>query len=138
MTGHQLERYIVGMHISSISFVKMTKQFMEARKQRCRLYPEIVSDNEMNVIIPYLEKQPLKLASSIIRRDLTGVAEDLGELIYVMFLISHRYGLPIESVVEEIHRSKMTGKSAKIAAILEPHLQASRKANDRSDKISQE
>lgn len=113
---------------------------MEKNRQKYRLYPTLVTPDEMNVIMGYLEKQPLHIAANIVRQDLVGIAESLSEMIYALFLISHRYGLPIESLIEEIHRSKMKEKKPMIAAALEPHIRAKNRAealDGGTDKVSE-
>lgn len=68
--------------------------------------------------------------------DIVGVADGLADLIYVLYGTAHTYGIPIDDVLAEVHRSNMTksrnpagGKflkgpgfsPANVAGVLEEH-----------------
>jgi predicted HAD superfamily Cof-like phosphohydrolase len=49
-----------------------------------------------------------ELALAIANRDKVMIADALGDLIYVVFGAAVTYGIPLQQVFEEVHRSNMT------------------------------
>lgn len=54
------------------------------------------------------EEGVAELALAIANRDRVGIADALGDLAYVLFGAAVTYGIPLQEVFEEIHRSNMT------------------------------
>jgi len=58
-----------------------------------------------------LEEEVGELRSALAADDIVGVADALGDILYVVYGTALTYGVPIDAVFAEIHRSNMT-KSA--------------------------
>jgi NTP pyrophosphatase (non-canonical NTP hydrolase) len=55
-----------------------------------------------------IDEEARELAEALSARDLLGVADALGDLVYVTFGAALAFGIDLDAVVTEIHRSNMT------------------------------
>lgn len=68
-----------------------------------------VTDNNINKLRYDLIKEELyELGDALVDEDLVAVADALGDLAYVVYGAALTYGIDLDAVVREIHRSNMT------------------------------
>ena len=56
----------------------------------------------------FIEEEAAELRSAVERGDVTGVADALGDLAYVVYGAALHFGIDLDAVVAEVHRSNMT------------------------------
>jgi predicted HAD superfamily Cof-like phosphohydrolase len=61
-----------------------------------------------NLRLELVREEAQELADALSAHDLVGVADALGDLVYVTFGAALTFGIDLDAVVEEIHRSNMT------------------------------
>jgi len=55
-----------------------------------------------------IQEESNELSVAIANRDLVGVADALADLLYVVYGTAAEFGLPIDDIFEEVHRSNMS------------------------------
>ncbi len=56
----------------------------------------------------FIDEEAAELRSAVERADVTGVADALGDLAYVVYGAALHFGIDLDAVVAEVHRSNMT------------------------------
>lgn len=99
------------------------EEFMEICDQEVRKYPGMPSDEVQQLRINIMIEELLgsttptghlvlnksdELVQSIINGDIVGVADGIGDLLYVVFGTASAFGIEIQEVFDEIHRSNLT------------------------------
>lgn len=101
------------------------EDFMRACGQDVLLYPQIPSDEvaqlRINLMIEALlgSTNPVygslavlsksdELVQSIVNKDIVGIADGLADLLYVVFGTAAAYGINVQTIFDELHRSTMT------------------------------
>lgn len=105
--------------------------FMEACEQEVKKYPELTTEEVRNLrirlmtsellgyngnglpihhvlIYGLIEDKSNELVASLLAGDLVGIADGIGDLLYVVFGTAAAYGINIQEVFDEIHRSNMS------------------------------
>lgn len=131
--------------MQTIDYMKMIGQFMDKYGQVMRRYPDLATEDERSHRAKLIREEARELCDAIESQDLIGIADGIADLLYITFGACHVFGIPIESVIEEVHRSNMSktilnhddrgnkvndkGHYSKpqIAAILEPLLKMKRR-----------
>jgi len=95
----------------------MVKQFHE----RFGLYIEsdpfaLIPKCERNIAIKLIAEEFDELKQGIQNCSLIEIADALGDLLYVVYGAANRYGIDMEPVFKEIHRSNMTKEGGYIQA----------------------
>lgn len=115
------------MYLESIGYMQAVANFMNKYNQPMRLKPEIPTDDELRLRRKLIEEEARETLTAIERclslrsihenyAKLRGeqesliieVADGLADMLYVTFGTALSFGIPIESVFAEIHRSNMT------------------------------
>jgi len=60
----------------------------------------------------FIEEEARELRAAVEAGDLVGVADALGDLLYVVYGAALHFGIDLDAVVQEIHRSNMTKSPA--------------------------
>lgn len=100
--------------------LEMVQEFH--RKHNSRLDPGIANPEIATLRFDLIEEELLELDEALVAKDKVGVADALGDLLYVIYGAADVYGIDIDRVFNEIHRSNMTKVStpedAKIRKIM--------------------
>lgn len=84
------------------------KDFHKAFEQRVGEYPAIPEDvNERELRINLLEEEFNEYLKAEEDADLVEIADALADLIYIACGTAVSYGIPLDKVFEEVHRSNM-------------------------------
>lgn len=84
------------------------KDFHKAFEQRVGEYPAIPEDvNERELRINLLEEEFNEYLQAEEDADLVEIADALADLIYIACGTAVSYGIPLDKVFEEVHRSNM-------------------------------
>jgi predicted HAD superfamily Cof-like phosphohydrolase len=76
----------------------------------------------------FIDEEAAELRLAVSRGDVVGVADALGDLAYVVYGAALHFGIDLDAVVAEVHRSNMTktpagnGKAIKGPSYVEPDL----------------
>ena len=60
----------------------------------------------------FIEEEARELRAAVEADDLVGAADALGDLVYVVYGTALHFGIDLDAVVQEIHRSNMTKSPA--------------------------
>lgn len=94
------------------------EEFMEATGQKIRSYPGLVTDeNTKKMRWDILMEEIGELYDAIKKGDIVAIADALGDIEYVLCGTASAYGISLNAIVAEIHRSNMTkvGKDGKVS-----------------------
>ena len=83
-------------------------EMMEMMGQSQRRYPGIPTILDQSLSIELIIEETRELIEAIIKEDIIGVADGLGDLLVVVYGAANRFGIPMKPVFDEIHRSNMT------------------------------
>lgn len=85
------------------------RQFMLAYNQTVNAVPTGVVPGEVQELRVELIREELdELIEAMADRDVVGIADALADILYVTYGAAHVYGIPIDKVFAEVHRSNMT------------------------------
>lgn len=87
---------------------ELVREFHEAFGLPVREAPYLPDAGERRVRRELLREEWGEYASAEYKRDMIGIADALGDMLYVIYGTALAYGIDLDSVVEEIHRSNMT------------------------------
>lgn len=90
------------------SILDMVREFHEVSGAPVRDTPQHIRPTEEFLRIDLIEEELEELKRAVDKRDLVSIADALGDLLYVVYGGALAWGIPIEDVVREIHRSNMT------------------------------
>ena len=93
-------------YITKPTMMEMVQEFH--RKHNILRDPEIASYPIKTLRMALIDEESDELFTALEGRDKVGVADALGDLLYVVFGAAEVYGIDIERVFREIHRSNMT------------------------------
>lgn len=89
-------------------FVQALEEFHEACGYRHSPRPSVEDDEKRALWSQLFREEADELMAAIERRDLVGVADGLGDVIYVTLGAALAFGIPIEEVFEQVHESNMS------------------------------
>lgn len=89
-------------------FVELVMQLHRAVGYVHPAQPTLLSDGRRDLWVQLLEEEVAEFAEALSRQDLVAVADALGDCLYVLVGASLAFGIPLEDVFREIHRSNMT------------------------------
>lgn len=104
------------------------------RKYQVRIYPTLLDTTHGEVIVKRLIEDQGNLCESVMNQDLIGISQNIAEMMFTLFGLCHTMGLPIESIFDEVYRSKYYKKKANIAAVLKPHIEAKARVKREMEK----
>lgn len=100
-------------------------KFMVAYGQSVRSMPTgVVSKEEASLRLDLIEEELDELTDAVVKGDVVEIADALADILYVTYGAAHTFGIPIDEVFAEVHRSNMT----KLGADGKPVLRADGKA----------
>ena len=87
---------------------EMVREFHETYEVPVQTEPGFPSHDRCHLRQDILEEEWIELCEAQARRDLIEVADALGDMLYIIHGTALEYGIPLDAVVEEIHRSNMS------------------------------
>lgn len=90
-----------------MSFYDDVKNFQTAFGQLVGEYPQFPDENERNLRKRLLAEEYEEYMNAEFDNDLIEVADALADLIYIACGTAVAYGIPLDKVFEEVHRSNM-------------------------------
>lgn len=95
------------MHVSD-PYTAMVTEFHEGFGHPIATKPAYTTPDLAKLRIDLIKEETDELEAAIIDYDLTGIADALGDLMYVVVGAALVYGIPLLDVFTEIHRSNMS------------------------------
>lgn len=86
----------------------LVKEFHEAFGHPINNKPTLVSDDEAYLREQLITEENEEFIDASINKNLTAIADALGDLVYVCYGTALVYGIDLDKVIEEIHASNMT------------------------------
>jgi predicted HAD superfamily Cof-like phosphohydrolase len=86
----------------------MVKEFHEAFELLVQDKPGMLTTNEMFLRIALMAEEFDELTKAMHCGDIVAIADGLADLLYVVYGSAVAYGLDMEPLFEEVHRSNMT------------------------------
>jgi len=97
------------MRIPVVNYSGMIAEFMTKHKQTIRDYPQIPEDgNERELRRKLIAEEAMETCEALANSDLILIADGLADLLYVVFGTALSYGIPMETIFTEVHRSNMS------------------------------
>lgn len=84
------------------------RKFMELFGQEVRPFPSVPEGSDAALRIALIAEEFNEFILATAKQDLVGVADALGDLLYVVYGAADCWGIDMEPIFEEIHRSNMT------------------------------
>lgn len=84
------------------------RQFHEATDCPVWLHPRTATPDRSCLRISLIREEFDELKAAIHQGDLVGIADGLADLLYVVYGTGHEYGIQLDRVFEEVHRSNMS------------------------------
>lgn len=105
-TGRRRDR----RHVSTIrSPLKMVRSWHEKYGQQVRDAPDPAAPDDLIELRRRLQEEELEeLVEAMEARDIVGIADALADLLYVVYGTAVSYGIDLDAVFAEVHRSNMT------------------------------
>jgi predicted HAD superfamily Cof-like phosphohydrolase len=88
--------------------VKAMLEFHEKFGVNIKTTPGIPAQNRQDLRRRLNDEEYMELVNAIWDQDLIKIADGIGDLIYVLLGQAVEYGIPIDEIFTEIHRSNMT------------------------------
>lgn len=87
---------------------QMVKQFHETFEIKDSPYPMLVDDNTAKLRVKLIQEEFNELQDEIAAGNLVGIADGLADILYVVYGAAVSYGIDMEPVFNEVHRSNMS------------------------------
>jgi len=87
---------------------KCVEEFHKTFNLPIRIIPDIPPLSRCSLRLNLIEEELEELREAIIQNNLISAADALGDLLYVVYGAGLEFGLDLEPVFAEIHRSNMT------------------------------
>lgn len=87
---------------------EMVREFHEMVRQRDALSPDLSDYRVNNLRMKLIDEERRELLMALADGDVLGVADALADLMYVVIGSALQWGIPLERVFAEVHRSNMT------------------------------
>ncbi|MGH3696647.1 MAG: hypothetical protein ACRDRX_22110 [Pseudonocardiaceae bacterium] len=85
------------------------EEFHAAFNLPCQAQPSVnIEESLATLRISLLEEEIAELIAAVHARDLTGIADALADITYVTYGTALTYGINLDSVLREVHRSNMS------------------------------
>jgi hypothetical protein len=95
--------------MSGSSNAQLAAVSLRAQGYECPDRPVLPADASMRELWPrLLDEEVQELRDAIAANDLVGVADALADVLYVAYQAAASYGIPIDDVFAEVHRSNLT------------------------------
>lgn len=86
----------------------LVKEFHETFNHPIATEPALVDDEQAYLREQLITEEHEEFIDASINRDLTAISDALGDLVYVCYGTALVYGIDLDAVIEEIHRSNMS------------------------------
>ena len=86
----------------------MVREFHAKVGQADALSPDLTDYRVNNLRIRLIDEERNELLTALALENVVGVADALADLLYVVISSALQWGIPIERVFAEVHRSNMT------------------------------
>lgn len=86
----------------------MVTEFHKTYGQPIAETPGLLDHERFRLRLDLIEEELDEFVDAAVRYDLVDIADALGDLIYVVIGAALEYGIPIDDVVAEIHRSNLS------------------------------
>ena len=93
--------------IETLSFYTEVKDFHQAFGQRVGEYPELPDRKERTLREKLLEEEFNEYMRAELNDDLVEIADALADIIYIACGTAVSYGIPLDDIFAEVHRSNM-------------------------------
>lgn len=88
---------------------ELVKAFMVAMDQQMAPSPtSVVSTSVQNLRYDLIAEELAEFLTAQVDNDVVGIADALADLLYVVYGAAHTYGIPIDAIFSEVHRSNMS------------------------------
>jgi predicted HAD superfamily Cof-like phosphohydrolase len=87
---------------------EMVRQFHEAIGEKIKTRPEFPGRTICNARMDFIHEETNELQQAINDVDMVAVADALADLLYFTYGTAIVFGIPINRIFEEVHRSNMT------------------------------
>jgi predicted HAD superfamily Cof-like phosphohydrolase len=92
-----------------IDYLSKVREFHRAFRLPASATPiESIDDRVRRTRINLVKEEVDELIAAMKTEDLVAIADELADVLYVVFGTAVTYGIPIDAVFEEVHRSNMT------------------------------
>lgn len=91
-----------------ISYPNMVRQFMRKHDQPISNYPRLVEYKLAMFRLDLIREELKELELAIDNGSIYDIADALADLKYVVFGTDLTYGIPADTIFDEVHRSNMT------------------------------
>ena len=97
------------MRIPVVNYSGMVAEFMAKHGQTMRDYPSIPETlDERELRRKLIVEEAMETCQAIESSNLIEIADGLADLLYVVFGTALSYGIPMETIFAEVHRSNMS------------------------------
>ncbi len=83
-------------------------EWMTMFKQEVHKTPTFPSEDIENLRFELIAEELQELSDAMRAEDMVGIADALGDLLYVVYGTGHAYGINLDRVFAEVHRSNMS------------------------------
>jgi predicted HAD superfamily Cof-like phosphohydrolase len=70
--------------------------------------PTLIPSERSELRLNLIEEEFTELIEAVHEGDIVGIADALADLSYVISGAAHEFGIPLDAVIDEVHRSNMT------------------------------
>jgi len=84
------------------------KAFMLKAEQKVRVHPMMPTASECDLRLSLIKEELGELEEAITNIDLVEVADGLADLLYVIYGAANTFGIDIQEVFDEVHRTNLT------------------------------
>lgn len=98
----------------STNYALAVFNFMRKHKQPVLRYPGLVPKELSDFRIRLIEEELSELRIAVEKEDIYLISDAIADILYVVFGTAVTYGLPIDSIFEEVHRSNMSKEKIRI------------------------
>lgn len=83
-------------------------QFMTTFGQEVKLYPEWPDAKTLDLRVQLVEEEVEELLDGVDRRDMSNVAKELVDILYVVYGMGAAFGIDLDNCFDEVHLSNMS------------------------------
>jgi predicted HAD superfamily Cof-like phosphohydrolase len=99
---------------TSTNYAALVFAFMAKHRQPVMRSPSLVPEELSSFRIRLIEEEVSEIKTAVESGDLVLIADGIADLLYVTFGLAVTYGIPIDSIFEEVHRSNMTKERIRV------------------------
>lgn len=87
---------------------RKVREFHEDMGQPAHDTPGLISEERADLRFALTQEELYELSDAMDAGDLVGIADALGDILYVVFGTAVEYGIDLQPIFDEIHRSNMS------------------------------